>query len=67
MKLEVGQALLMLKGAGDNIQCGKVYTLLALKFFFVTKPLLGLFFYTTAPPLPACVVFLPPVTRASLY
>lgn len=24
MKLEVGQALLMLKGAGDNIQCGKV-------------------------------------------
>jgi len=24
MKLEVGQALLMLKGAGDNLQCGKV-------------------------------------------
>ena len=68
MKLEVGQVLLMLKGAGDNIQCGKVLYALSgcFKVLLCYKALTRAFFYTTAPPLPACVVFLPPVTRAYL-
>jgi len=63
MKLEVGQVLLMLKGAGDNIQCGKVLYALSGRFKVLCyKALTRAFFYTTAPPLPTCVVFLPPVS-----
>jgi len=54
----------MLKGAGDNIQCEKVLYALSGRFkvLLCYKALTRAFFYTTAPPLPTCVVFLPPVS-----
>ena len=68
MKLEVGQVLLMLKGAGDNIQCGKVLYALSGRFKVLCYKALTRAFFLHDGPAPACMCrVLPPVTRASLY